>query len=92
MYYGIIDNNKDTFKNLNAPVLGIFAKQDGWVNPEVYGNLEKNIKSAGKTITIKEYDADHAFANPSNQYFNEEFATNAKRHVIEFLKNNLMNK
>lgn len=91
MYYGIIDNNKDTFKNLNAPVLGIFAKQDGWVNPEVYGNLEKNIKSAGKTITIKEYDADHAFANPSNQYFNEEFANDAKNHVIEFFTNNLMN-
>lgn len=92
IYYGIIDNDKDTFKNLNAPVLGIFAKQDGWVNPEVYGNLEKNINSAGKNITIKEYDADHAFANPSNQYYNEEFANDAKSHVIEFLKNNLMNK
>lgn len=92
MYYGIIDNDKDSFKKLNAPVLGIFAKQDGWVNPEVYGNLEKNIKSAGKSVIIKEYDADHAFANPSNQYFNEEFANDAKNHVIEFFKTNLLNK
>lgn len=53
MYYGIIENDKDTFNKLNAPVLGIFAKQDSWVNPEVYGKLEKNIKAADKKNYIK---------------------------------------
>ena len=91
MYYGIIGNTPETFENLNAPVLGIFAKQDGWVTPEVYGELEKNLKSAGKTVIIKEYDADHAFANPSNQDFDETAATDAKNHVISFFKQNLMN-
>jgi Dienelactone hydrolase and related enzymes len=50
MYYGIIENTPETFKNLNAPVLGIFAKKDGWVNPEVVANLEKNIKAARKKL------------------------------------------
>jgi len=90
IYYGIIENEEDTFKNLNAPVLGIFAKQDGWVTPEVYRNLEKNIQAAGKKITLKEYDADHAFANPSNQHFNEAFTNDAKNQVISFFKENLM--
>lgn len=90
MYYGIIQNDADTFKELNAPVLGIFARKDGWVNPEVYGNLEKNLIIAGKKIIIKEYDADHAFANPSNQYFDENAAKDAKNHVIRFFKENLM--
>lgn len=90
MYYGIIENDKETFHKLNAQVLGIFAKQDAWVNPEVYGNLEKNIKAAGKKITIKEYDADHAFANPSNQHFNEAFSNDAKTHVINFFREQLM--
>ncbi|HSL88541.1 MAG TPA: dienelactone hydrolase family protein, partial [Ignavibacteriaceae bacterium] len=91
MYYGIIENSPETFAKLNAPVLGIFAKNDGWVNPEVYGNLEKNIKAAGKKITIKEYDADHAFANPSNQYFDDEAAQDAKNYVINFFKQYLLN-
>ncbi|MBS4036348.1 MAG: dienelactone hydrolase family protein [Ignavibacterium sp.] len=91
MYYGIIENTPETFTKLNAPVLGIFAKKDGWVNPEVYGNLEKNIKAAGKKIVIKEYDAEHAFANPSNQYFDEEAAQDAKNNVIKFFELHLMN-
>lgn len=91
MYYGIIENSPETFATLNAPVLGIFAKNDNWVNPEVYGKLEKNIKAAGKKITIKEYDAEHAFANPSNQYFDEEAAQDAKKYVINFFKLYLIN-
>ena len=91
MYYGIIENSPETFATLNAPVLGIFAKNDGWVNSEVYGKLEKNINAAGKKITIKEYDAEHAFANPSNQYFDEEAAQDAKNHVLNFFKLHLMN-
>lgn len=91
MYYGIIDNTPDTFKDLQAPVLGIFAKKDSWVNPEVYGNLEKNLKDAGKSVTIYEYDADHAFANPSNQHFDKEAAADAKKHSLAFFKQHLMN-
>lgn len=91
MYYGIIENSPETFTILNAPVLGIFAKQDGWINPEVYRNLEKNLLAAGKSVTIHEYDADHAFANPSNQHFDEKAASDAKKHAVNFIKTNLMN-
>jgi carboxymethylenebutenolidase len=90
MYYGIIENTPATFKELNAPVLGIFAEKDGWVNPEVYGNLEKNIKSAGKKVTIKSFNADHAFANPSNTKFDEGATNEAKDLMIKFFKENLM--
>ena len=90
MYYGIIENKPETFKELNAPVLGIFAEKDGWVNPEVYGNLEKNIKSAGKKITIKSFDAEHAFANPSNAKFDEKASKEAKELTIKFFKENLI--
>ncbi|MBK7630355.1 MAG: dienelactone hydrolase family protein [Ignavibacteriales bacterium] len=90
MYYGIIENTPETFKELNAPVLGIFAEKDGWVNPEVYGNLEKNLKAAGKNVTIKSYDADHAFANPSNAKFDEKATKDAKELTLKFFKDNLM--
>lgn len=90
MYYGIIDNTPETFKDLEAPVLGIFAEKDGWVTPEVYGNLEKNLKDAGIEVTIKSYDADHAFANPSNPKFDKEATEDAKKLTIEFFKEFLM--
>lgn len=90
MYYGIIENTPESFKNLNAPVLGIFAKKDGWVNPEVVGNLEKNIKAAGKNIVVKSFDADHAFANPSNEKFDDVATKEAKDLTIKFFKDNLM--
>ncbi len=90
MYYGIIENTPETFKELNAPVLGIFAEQDGWVTPDVYGNLEKNLKTAGKKIIIKSFDADHAFANPSNAKFDEKATKEAKELTIKFFKKNLM--
>jgi carboxymethylenebutenolidase len=90
MYYGIIENKPETFKELNAPVLGIFAEKDGWVNPEVYGNLEKNLKTAGKKVTIKSFNADHAFANPSNAKFDEVATNEAKQITIKFFKENLI--
>lgn len=90
MYYGIIKNKPETFKELNAKVLGIFAEKDGWVNPEVYGNLEKNLKTAGKNVTIKSFNADHAFANPSNAKFDEKATTEAKELTIKFFKEKLL--
>ena len=90
MYYGIIDNTPDTFKNLNAPVLGIFAEKDAWVNPEVYGNLEKNLKAAGKEVTVKSFNADHAFANPSNTKFDKKATKEAKELTLKFFKENLV--
>lgn len=92
MYYGIIDNTPGTFKELNAPVLGIFAEKDQWINPEVYGNLEKNLKSAGKKVIVKSFNADHAFANPSNTKFDENATKEAKELTIKFLIENLLNK
>lgn len=90
MYYGIIENTPETFKELKAPVLGIFALKDTWVNPEVVSNLEKNLKAAGKTITVKSFNDDHAFANPSNPKFDEMATTEAKELTIKFFEDNLM--
>jgi carboxymethylenebutenolidase len=90
MYYGIIENTSETFKKLIAPVLGIFAEKDGWITPEVYGNLEKNLMSAGKKIILKSFDADHAFANPSNTKFDEQATKKAKALTINFFTENLL--
>jgi carboxymethylenebutenolidase len=86
VYYGMPEENLDRLKGLNCDVLDIFAMQDQWINADVTAKFEKNMKEAGKKLTVKSYDADHAFANPSNPKHNKEATADAYKNSIEFLK------
>ncbi|MCU0356883.1 MAG: dienelactone hydrolase family protein [Cyclobacteriaceae bacterium] len=86
MYYGMPEENVDRLKTLNCDVLNIWPTQDQWINKAVMDKFEANMKSAGKKLTVKAYEADHAFANPSNPKFNQEFTADANRHTVEFFK------
>ena len=86
MYYGMPETNLNKLKNLNADVLGIFAKKDQWINPKVVSKFDKDMKLAKKKLTIKSYDADHAFANPSNPKYDQVAGDDAHLQVMLFLK------
>jgi carboxymethylenebutenolidase len=86
MYYGMPEEDISRLKNLNCDVLGIFALKDQWINPTVVEKFEANMKAAGKDLTVKNYDGDHAFANPSNPIYNKEFTEDAYKSAIAFLK------
>jgi carboxymethylenebutenolidase len=86
MYYGMPEEDLNRLKTLNCDVLNIWPTQDQWINKSVMDKFDANMKAAGKKLTIKSYDADHAFANPSNPKFNKEFTADAYRHTIEFFK------
>jgi carboxymethylenebutenolidase len=47
------------------------------------------MKKAKKKLTVYNYDADHAFANPSNPKFNKEFSADAHAKALAFLKSKL---
>jgi carboxymethylenebutenolidase len=86
MYYGMPEENLERLKKLNCDVLNIWPTQDQWINKAVMDKFEANMKAAGKKINIKSYDADHAFANPSNPKHNQEFTADAYKHTVEFFK------
>ena len=86
MYYGMPEKDVAKLKTLNSDVLGLFAEQDKWINPEVVQQFEKDMAAAGKKVTIKEYPADHAFANPSNPKYNQALATDAHQRALAYLK------
>lgn len=86
MYYGMPEENVDRLKTLNTDVLNIWPTKDAWINKDVMDRFEKNMQAAGKKLTIKSYEADHAFANPSNPGFNKEAAEDAYNHTLEFFK------
>ncbi|WP_251047169.1 dienelactone hydrolase family protein [Hymenobacter sp. ISL-91] len=89
MYYGMPEKDVAKLKTLNTDVLMIFAKQDKWINQEVVTEFEKNMKAAKKGLTVKTYDADHAFANPSNPKYSKAMAEDAHAASVAYLKKNL---
>jgi carboxymethylenebutenolidase len=86
MYYGMPETDMDKLKSLNCDVLGLFATQDKWINPDVVKTFQANMDKAGKKLTVKSYNADHGFANPSNPKFDKVSSADANSAAIEFIK------
>lgn len=89
MYYGMPEQDINKLKTLHCDVLGNFASKDGWINPKVVAKFEADMKTAGKKITVHEFDANHGFANPSNPDYNSKATEEAYKYTMEFLKRRL---
>lgn len=89
IYYGELETDPKVLSKLKGPVLGIFAKQDKWITPEKVTAFEKAIKTAGVKYEGKTYDADHAFANPSNVKFADAPAKDAWSRTVKFIEKSL---
>lgn len=92
MYYGMPEQEVSQLRKLDCDVLGIFAKQDGWITPQVVETFELNMAKADKELEVKMFDAQHGFANPSNPDFNKKAAESAYRSSLVFLKEHLKEK
>ena len=86
MYYGMTEKDPAKLAALKGDVLGIFATKDKWINPEMVATFDKDLTAAGKKHTIKSFDADHAFANPSNPQFNKVYTEEAWGMSLAFIK------
>lgn len=90
MYYGMPEKDVAKLKNLKCDVLGVFANNDKWITPAVVDSFKVNMKAAGKSLDLHQYDADHAFANPTQtDRYNEKAAADAYYYVKEFLAKKL---
>lgn len=86
MYYGMTEKDPVKLAGLKGDVLGIFGTKDKWINPEMVAVFDKDLTAAGKKHTIKSFDADHAFANPSNPDFNKVYTEEAWGMSVAFIK------
>jgi len=86
MYYGATESDPDNLAPLACPVLGIFGTKDKWLTPKVVSDFEGAMKKAGKELTVKSYDADHAFANPSNPNYDKAATEDARKFSDAFIK------
>lgn len=63
-FYGVHPNIKPDIKNIEAPILGIFAEKDQFVTPEAVDELESKLQAEGKSFEFTTFmGVDHAFFN-----------------------------
>ena len=89
-YYGMPESDISKLKKASGDFLGIFASKDSWISPEIRKTYEANMKLAKKAVFSKSYEAEHAFANPSNPKFDKVAAAEANKQAIDFLKKRLI--
>ena len=91
VYYGIHPAVNPDLTKLNAPVLGFFAENDGFVTPEVARKLESDVRAAGKQIEIQIYaGADHAFFNDTRtEVYHKDYAQDTWDRVLAHYRANL---
>jgi carboxymethylenebutenolidase len=89
MYYGMPETDAKKMQAITFPILGLFALKDDWIKPEMVNQFENEMKKYNKKITVKSFDAVHAFANPSNPKHDKAAAAEAHTMAIAFLKKNL---
>jgi carboxymethylenebutenolidase len=89
IYYGMPIKDVEKLKTLQCDVLGIFAGKEKNINPQVVATFDENMKAANKQLTFKIFDAEHAFANPSNPNFDKTATEEAYKMSSEYLKKRL---
>ena len=86
MYYGMPVKDVDQLKTLNTDVLGLFAGREKFISPTIVAEFEANMKLAGKGIQVKSFDAEHAFANPSNPAYDKAATEEAWKMATNYFK------
>ncbi len=89
IFYGRVNKTGEQLQSLQSPVLGHFATRDTFINEEMVKGFEAAMKEAGKDLTIYWYEADHAFANPTGNRYDEADAALAWERTLNFLSQNL---
>lgn len=85
IYYGQLETDAAKLAAIKARVLGIFGTKDSGIPPDKVNQFEAALKQAGVRAEIRQYEADHAFANPSNPKYDQVNAAAAWTRVLAFL-------
>ncbi len=88
-YPGGYDPVPEEVAKVNAPILAIFGRKDQSIPMAQVEKIERTYKDAGKDITVKIYDAGHAFLNPNHGDGHEESAADAWPRAVNFLRSHL---
>lgn len=86
MYYGFPVMDTAELAKIRAPIFGVFGTLDEAIPPASVAEFEKALTAAGVKYEIHNYEAVHAFANPSNPRYDTKAAGDAWAKVSAFLR------
>jgi len=86
MYYGFPVMDAAELSKIRAPLFGVFGTLDQAIPPETVTEFEKALTASGVKHEIHNYEAVHAFANPSNPRYDAKSAGDAWGKVSKFLR------
>jgi carboxymethylenebutenolidase len=91
VFYGGHPNIKPDLPSLRAPVLGIYAGKDSFVNPQVVADLDRQLTELGRPHTFHTYaEAAHAFFNEERpEVYDPAAAKDAWAKTLAFLRREL---
>jgi carboxymethylenebutenolidase len=89
MYYGRVVTDVDRLRDIEAPILGVFANNDESIPPDQVDAFDQALDRADVRHQIERYDAEHAFANPSSARYDEAAAAKAWEKTSAFLAESL---
>ncbi len=90
IYYGQVTDDETRLSPLEVPILGLFGSEDRGIKVDSVRRFEAALERLGKNYEIHVYEgAGHAFANPSGNNFNAEYANDAWRKTLDFLRGHL---
>ena len=89
MYYGFPEKDAKKIQPLKTDVLYIWASQDKFITRDLVAGLETQVKATGNKFTWQTFDANHAFANPSNPHYDAASALQAQVLALRFLRSHL---
>jgi carboxymethylenebutenolidase len=90
VYYGNPVTEPLSLAPMRAELLGVFGTLDKSIPSEKVAAFREALTQAGKHFEIREYEAYHAFANPSNPRYDEVNAAKAWEVSRAFLRRVLM--
>jgi len=88
-YPGGYDPSPEEVAKVGAPVLAVFGRRDHSIPQAQIEKIERLYKDAGKDITVRVYDAGHAFLNPDHGDGHPEAAADAWPRAVNFLREHL---
>lgn len=91
VFYGGHPNVNPDLPALQAPVLGIWAGQDGFVTPQVVAELDRRLTELGKRHEFMTYPtAQHAFFNDTRPEVHDKVASaDAWQKTVSFFRREL---
>lgn len=84
IYYGRPELRVARLRRLAGPVLGIWANGDGWITPQRVDEFARALDKAGRDFEFHDFDAGHAFANPSGDHYDSALARQARQLTSQF--------